>query len=81
MVFKVLTIIGASRIETTDYSTETLISDTIEVLNYVAKKFGDTTIIVVGHSMGGAIATKTTERVFTQKEKYPWHNVIKGITK
>ena len=40
-------------------SQETLINDTLEVLNYVHEKYPDRSIILIGHSMGGAIATKT----------------------
>lgn len=73
-------IVGASKVEDThDYSTETLISDTIRVMEYVAKKFENTTIVVVGHSMGGAIGTKATERVLANKLQYPWHTALKGV--
>ena len=47
-----------------DLSEETLVNDTIEVINYVRERFPDNSIIVVGHSMGGSIATKTTARIF-----------------
>jgi len=45
------------------------------------KKFENTTIAMAGHSMGGSIATKATERIFIEKGKYPWHTVIKGTFK
>ncbi len=38
--------------------------DTVEVLEYVAERFANTSIIVVGHSMGGSIATKALQSVF-----------------
>lgn len=44
-------------------SQETLINDTIEVLNYVHERYTDRTIILIGHSMGGAIATKTIAQI------------------
>ena len=49
--------------ESTNMSQETLIADTIEVLNYVHEKFADRSIILVGHSMGGAIAIKTATKI------------------
>jgi len=45
--------------EEKNMSQETLIADTIEVLTYVHEKFNDRSLILIGHSMGGAIATKT----------------------
>lgn len=51
----------------TDMSEETLINDSIEVLKYVSKKFPDASIIVVGHSMGGSIATKATSKVLNEQ--------------
>lgn len=40
-------------------NTETLIQDTIEVLEYVRAKFPERSILLIGHAMGGALATKT----------------------
>lgn len=42
----------------TDLSEETLIQDTIHVFKYVSELFRESSIILVGHSMGGSIATK-----------------------
>jgi len=53
-----------------DLSQETLIQDTIEVMNFINEKFPGETTIVVGHSMGGSIATKTCAEIFKNKEKY-----------
>jgi protein phosphatase methylesterase 1 len=39
-------------------STENLVNDTLTLLKWVDKRFPDMSIIIVGHSMGGAIATK-----------------------
>lgn len=44
-----------------DLSIDTLIKDTINVLDYVNKTYPDLTIVVVGHSMGGSVACKATE--------------------
>ena len=53
-----------------DLSQETLIGDTLEVLNFVEQKFPDENIILVGHSMGGSIASKTCDKIFKEKEKF-----------
>jgi len=37
---------------------ETLIDDSMKILRYVDKTYPDSTIIIVGHSMGGSVATK-----------------------
>jgi alpha-beta hydrolase superfamily lysophospholipase len=39
-------------------SVETLVRDSVAVIKYVAGIYPDASIIIVGHSMGGAIATK-----------------------
>ena len=44
-------------------SEDTLIRDTIDVVRYVSAKYPDKSIIMVGHSMGGSIATKATDRI------------------
>jgi protein phosphatase methylesterase 1 len=54
-----------------DLSQETLIKDTIQVLNFVNEKFPGETTIIVGHSMGGSIATKTCAEIFKNKDLYP----------
>jgi hypothetical protein len=51
-----------------DLSQETLIKDTIQVLNFVNEKFPGETTIIVGHSMGGSIATKTCAEIFKNKD-------------
>lgn len=72
-------IIGASKIcDVSDFSVETLIADTIEILEYIVGRFPNTSIVMVGHSMGGSIATKTTAKVLEHKSVYPWYIVLKG---
>lgn len=46
-----------------DLSEETLINDTIEVVKYVQSIYKEQSIIMVGHSMGGSIATKATSKI------------------
>ena len=53
-----------------DLSEKTLISDTIEVLNHVHEKYPDENLILIGHSMGGSIATKTCCQILKEEEKY-----------
>lgn len=43
-----------------DQSEETLLNEIIHVISYVAKKYKNESINIVGHSMGGALATKAT---------------------
>lgn len=54
---------GLSKVEKNidDLSADTLIQDSINVMKHVEKLFPNFTIIVIGHSMGGSIATKATE--------------------
>ena len=42
---------------------QSLVQDTIEVLNYVKAKFAERSIVLIGHAMGGAIATKTMNMI------------------
>ena len=52
-----------AREDETNMSQETLIADAVEVLTYVHQRFENRTILVLGHSMGGAIATKTVSHI------------------
>jgi protein phosphatase methylesterase 1 len=62
-----------------EMSEENLIREACEVMEYLANKFADTTIILVGHSMGGAIAAKTAHRILTNFTDYTCSNQIKGV--
>ena len=57
----------------TDMSEETLINDAIDVMKYVCHKYNEASIIVVGHSMGGSIATKATAKVLHDYTAEEWH--------
>ena len=50
----------------TDLSQETLIADTIKVMEYVLKTNPNMAINLVGHSMGGSIATKTATKILNE---------------
>ena len=53
-----------------DLSEKTLINDTIEVINHIHSKFPDENLVLIGHSMGGSIATKTCCTILKEGEKY-----------
>lgn len=52
-----------SREDETEMGQDVLVQDAIEVLTYLHQKFENRTMILIGHSMGGAIATKTVSHV------------------
>lgn len=47
----------------TDLSEDTLVNDTIKVLLHIHQNNPNSAINLVGHSMGGAIATKTANKI------------------
>ena len=53
-----------------DFSEKTLINDTIQVLNHIHEKYPDENLIILGHSMGGSIATKTCCQILKEESKY-----------
>ena len=63
-----------------DYSIETLVKDTIKVIQYICTKFPSSSIIVIGHSMGGAVATKAVKEVLDHPEKYSAAKFIKALS-
>ena len=63
----------------TDMSEETLIRDTLEVLAHVSQKFREASIIMVGHSMGGSIATKTTHKILLEHVHEEMSKQIQGL--
>ena len=60
-------------------SQETLINDTLEVLNYVHAKYPDRSIILIGHSMGGAIATKTVSQLEREMNGSDLQKCVMGV--
>jgi len=49
-----------------DLSVDTLVYDTLKVLSYVQEVFPDFTIVIMGHSMGGSVACKATEKALKE---------------
>ena len=49
----------------TNLSSDVLITDTMSVLEHTQKKYSGRSIVMVGHGMGGAIATKTANVIET----------------
>jgi len=60
----------------TDLSEETLVNDSIEVIRYVCQKYNEASILIVGHSMGGSIATKAASKVLRDHATEQWHKQI-----
>lgn len=63
----------------TDLSEETLVRDTIEVIRFVSAKYPEQSIIMVGHSMGGSIATKTTSKILSDHSTEYFAKQIQGL--
>ena len=63
-----------------DLSQQTLITDAIDVLIYIQQSFPEENIVIIGHSMGGSIATKTCAEIFSNKTKYQkLFDLIQGL--
>ncbi len=69
---------GCTLPEEHDYRIATLIQDTIAVLAYLANKHPTLSLVVMGHSMGGAVAAKAVREVLANPVLYPWHKQLKG---
>ena len=63
-----------------DFSEKTLINDTIQVLNHIHEKYPEENLILLGHSMGGSIATKTCCQILKEEAKYKeLYNKMQGL--
>mmetsp|Transcript_19972 Transcript_19972/g.14434 ORF Transcript_19972/g.14434 Transcript_19972/m.14434 type:complete len:91 (+) Transcript_19972:462-734(+) len=47
----------------TNLAKEVLVDESTKVLEHVSKKYPENTIIIVGHSMGGSIATFVVQKI------------------
>lgn len=59
-----------------DLSEDTLIEDSINVFKKVGAMFSNASIILVGHSMGGSIATKTCQKILKDHKAEEWHKKL-----
>lgn len=64
-----------------DLSEQVLINEALEVLNFVSnhEKFHDRSLIICGHSMGGAIASKLVTYLSKSTEDVELYKKIKSI--
>ena len=60
-------------------SQDILIEETISVLKHVAAVYPEQSVIVVGHSMGGSIATKTVDYIQTNMPDEDFVKHVKGL--
>jgi protein phosphatase methylesterase 1 len=60
----------------TDMSEETLINDALVVVKHVCQQYSDRSVIMVGHSMGGSIATKATAKIHQDFNHEEWSKQI-----
>lgn len=63
----------------TDLSENTLIDETINVFRQVGQMFSSASIILVGHSMGGSIATKASAKILNDYKTEGWHKQLQGL--
>lgn len=63
----------------TDLSENTLVEDALEAIRYTAQRFPDQSIMIVGHSMGGSIATKSASKALADHKDEEWSKHIQGL--
>jgi protein phosphatase methylesterase 1 len=56
----------------TDLSEATLVNDSIATIRAICGMFPEQSVLLVGHSMGGSIATKTTAKIFEEHSTEQW---------
>lgn len=59
-----------------DLSEETLINDSIQVIKHVSSLYPEASLILVGHSMGGSIATKTAFHIAKEHGAEEWSKQV-----
>jgi pimeloyl-ACP methyl ester carboxylesterase len=63
-----------------DLSQDTLILDTLKVFQYIDITFPEESMIIVGHSMGGSIATKSVAEILKNREQFQsLYDKIQGL--
>jgi protein phosphatase methylesterase 1 len=55
-----------------DLSEETLVNDALEAIRYTCERFREASIMIVGHSMGGSIATKSASKALKEHHGEEW---------
>jgi len=63
----------------TTLTQENLINETIRALKHIVERYPEQSIIIVGHSMGGSIATKTVDHIQTNNKTEKWVEHVKGL--
>lgn len=63
----------------TDLSVDTLVGEAIQVFASIAAMYPEASIILVGHSMGGSIATKTSQKILLDHKGDEWHKQLQGL--
>ena len=63
----------------TELTVANLIQETIKIIKHVTAKFPNQSIVLVGHSMGGSIATKCIDFINQNHAEDPWAAHIKGL--
>lgn len=63
----------------TNLSQELLINDALKVCEFVRSRHADKSINIIGHSMGGSIATKMVRRLETDLKDTPLGKALTGL--
>ena len=62
-----------------DLSEATLVDDAVKIFKAVTEIFSDRSIILVGHSMGGSISTKTAAKILAEHKSENWSKQLQGL--
>lgn len=62
-----------------DLSEATLVNDAIQAIKYINTVYSEQSVIIVGHSMGGSIATKATAKISQDHSSEQWAKQISGL--
>jgi len=69
---------GESKIEGS-LAIDELLGDTVEVIKFIANRHPESSIVIVGHSMGGGIAVKVMDLAKTKHEDEEWTRHLVGV--
>ena len=50
--------LNKSEVEVPNLEINSLVGESLEVLSHIAKKYPDSTFVILGHSLGGSIACR-----------------------